>query len=101
MTPRKVSSPNLRRNLLGTLAKTMHPNTRNLQASGIADVRRVSETPPEGKTARLNVRFWRYTSLLTAHDHMTLGTYMLCSMADALSRIVRHGLSALPSMWWA
>ena len=36
--------------------------------------------------------------VLTTHDHMELGTAMLRSIAEALSRIARHGRSALPSM---
>jgi hypothetical protein len=98
MPPRNIFSPGLRRSLLGTLAKTVHANTRHLEASGVADVKRVSGTPPEGPTERLNVRLRRYTIVLTAHDHIELGTYMLCSMVDALPRIVRHGRSALSSM---
>jgi hypothetical protein len=47
------SSLNLRRNLSGTLAQTVHPNTRNLEATGADDVRRVSEMPPVRRTERL------------------------------------------------
>jgi hypothetical protein len=41
------------RNLSGTLAKTVHPNTRNLEASGADDVRRVRATPHVRPTKRL------------------------------------------------
>jgi hypothetical protein len=91
--------PILRLSLSGTVAKLVHPKTRNLDASGDVDVIMVSGTPPERPTARLYVRLRRYIVLLTAHDHIKFGTYMLCSIADALSRIVRHGRSAVPSMW--
>jgi hypothetical protein len=60
-----------------------------------------SGTPPERPTARMNERLRRYTTVRTALDHMELRTYMLSVMADALSQNVRHGRSALPSMWWA
>jgi hypothetical protein len=57
--------------------------------------------PRLGPTERQYVRLRRYTTIMTAHDHMELGTAILWSIADALSRIVRQGRSALPSMWWA
>jgi hypothetical protein len=57
--------------------------------------------PPLGPTERLYVRLRSYTTMLTAHAHMELGTAILWSIADAVSRIVRQGRSALPSMWWA
>jgi hypothetical protein len=74
------------------------PNTRNLDASGSTSVRRVRGTPPESPTARLKVRLRRKTTVMTAQDHIAFGTDMLYIMADALSRIVRQGRSALPSM---
>jgi DNA-binding HxlR family transcriptional regulator len=52
----KRFSSSFRRNLSGTLAKTLHPKTRNLDASGVVDVSRVSETPPKRPTTRLHVR---------------------------------------------
>jgi hypothetical protein len=83
-------SVSLRRNLSGTLlAKTVQPKTRNLEASGADDVKGASGTPPVRPTERLYVRLRRYTTVLTAHDHMEFGTAMLWSIADALSRIVR------------
>jgi hypothetical protein len=39
--------------LVGYLVKTMHPNTRNLEAFGADDVRRVRETPPVRPAERL------------------------------------------------
>jgi hypothetical protein len=97
----KRFSPSFRRSLSGTLAKTVHPKTRNLDASGTDDVRSVRGMPQVRPTERLYVRLRRYTTVLIAHDHIDLGTAMLWSIAEALSRIVRHGRSALPSMWWA
>jgi hypothetical protein len=55
--------------------------------------------PPLGPTERMYVRLRRYTTVLTTHDHMELGTAILWSIADALSRTVRQGGSALPSIW--
>jgi hypothetical protein len=106
MTPRNAFSPNLRRILSGAWAKTVHPKTRNLDASGALDVRRVIGgfgAPPKRPIARLNVWLRRYITVLTAHDRMELRIDMLCIMADTLSliQIVRDGRSALPSMWWA
>jgi hypothetical protein len=96
ITDHDAFCPRLRFSLQDTLAKTMHPKTRNLDAS---DVRRASGTPQEGLAARLNVRLLRYTNVLTAHNHMEFGTGMLCSIADVLSRTVHQWSSALPSMW--
>jgi hypothetical protein len=44
------------------------------------------------------VRLRRYTAMLTSHNQMELGTAMLWNIADGLSRLVRQGRSALPSM---
>jgi hypothetical protein len=93
-------SPNLLRSLSDTLAKTLLPEMRSLDASGALDVRSVIRTPLERLNARLNVRLRRLTTVLTAHDHTEFGTDMLCIIADALSLSVRHGRFALPSMWW-
>jgi hypothetical protein len=49
-------------------------------------------------TERMYVRLRRNTTMPTTHDHMEFGTAMLWSIAEAWSRIVRHGRSALPSM---
>jgi hypothetical protein len=79
-----------------------HENTTkprgNTEASGEADVRMVSGTPPVSPTARLNVRLRRYTAVLMAHDHMEVRTDMVCNMAAAQSRSVRHGRYAFPSI---
>jgi hypothetical protein len=91
MTPRNAFSVSFRRILSGTLAKTVHPKTRNLDASGTDDVRSVRGMPPLSPTERMYVRLRRYTTVLTAHDYMELGTAMLWSIAYALSRIVRQG----------
>jgi hypothetical protein len=72
--------------------------TRNLDADGSCDVRRMRGTPPDTPTARLNVRLRRYTAVLIAHDHIEFGTNMMCIIATALSLNVRQGRSALPSM---
>jgi hypothetical protein len=49
----KRFSLSLLRNLSGTLANTVHPKTRNMEASGADDVRRLSGTPPVRPTERL------------------------------------------------
>jgi hypothetical protein len=67
MTPRNAFAPNLRRSLSCTSAKTVHPKTRNLDAEGALDVRRVSGTSPERPVARRGVRLRSYTTVLTAH----------------------------------
>ena len=69
-------SPSFRRNLSGTLAKTAHPKTRNLDASSTDDVR-VRGMPLVRPIERLYVRLRRKTTVLIAHDHKELGTAML------------------------
>jgi hypothetical protein len=101
MTPRNAFSPSLRRSLPSYLAKTVHPKTRNLGASGAFDMMTVIGTRPEITIARLNVRLRRYTIVMIAYDHTEFGTDMMCIIGDVLSLNVRQGRSALPSMWWA
>jgi hypothetical protein len=59
------------------------------------------EKGEEDTTGGTNRTTERAVTVMTAHDHMELGKDMLCSMADALFRIARHGRATLPSMWWA
>jgi hypothetical protein len=79
-------------------ANAAQPNTRNVETSGKADVRRKMGTQPVVPTARLKVRLRRYTAVLMAQDHVVVGTNMVCSMAAAQSRMVRNGCSAFPSI---
>jgi hypothetical protein len=101
ITPRKAFMSSFRPRLSGTLAKTAHPNTLKVDASGTVPMRSVRGTPHDGPTALLNVRFRTCTTVLNAHDHMLSGTNMACSMEEAQSRRVRHGRYAFLSIWYA